>query len=103
MGRKRSPREPDLGDDRATQNVAEPGVAARTCARNGGDPGTDELHSTPGGTLSSSTCTATGDAGKFGTRPPGGSGPQFRPGAKPQARSVAAESPAAAPRYALDP
>ena len=25
MGGKRSPREPDLGDDRATQNVAEPG------------------------------------------------------------------------------
>ena len=25
MGRKRSPREPDLADDRATQNVAEPG------------------------------------------------------------------------------
>ena len=69
------------------------GVAARTCARNGGDPGTDEPHSTPGGTSSSSTCTATGDAGQFRTRPPDGSGPPFRPGAKPQARSVAAEPP----------
>ena len=32
--------------ERAEVGITE--VAARTCARNGGDPGTDEPHSTPG-------------------------------------------------------
>ena len=34
-----------------------------------------------------------GTSGEFRTRPRGGSGPQFRPGAKPHTRSVAAEPP----------
>ena len=91
MGGKRSPREPDLGDDRATQNVAEPGSPRGPAPGTAGTRGPTSRIPPQGGTSSSSTYTATGDAGEFGTRPPGGSGPQFRPGAKPQARSVAAE------------